>query len=258
MERRPRIVDLSFALSNSDPEPMLQPKIIYQDHRETAQSFGAAFGLQPDDFPESNFAGVETITLSTHSGTHLDAPWHYGPRCGGQPAHTIDQIPLEWCFGDGVVVDFTHKGAGEAITAQEMEQALGKTGYSLKPFDIVLVRTDTYKRFGEPGYDNLHCGVTPEATHYLIDQGIRVMGIDAWGWDLPFPLMVAEVKQGHKEKLWAAHFVGREKEYCHIEKLANLDKLPRPSGFKVAVFPVKIERASAGWVRAVAIFDDAS
>lgn len=255
MDKRPRIIDLSFVLSNSDPEPMLRPQIIYQDHRETARSFGAAFGLKPDDFPEGNFAGVETITLSTHSGTHLDAPWHYGPRSAGAPARTIDQIPLEWCFSDGVVLDFSHKGPGEAVTAREMEQALEKVRYSLKPYDIVLVRTDACQRFGEPGYDNLHCGVTPEATHWLIDRGIRVMGIDAWGWDPPFHLMVAEVKKGHKEKLWAAHFVGKEKEYCHIEKLANLDKLPRPFGFKVAVFPVKIERASAGWVRAVAILE---
>ena len=256
MQKRPTVFDLSFALSNSDPEPMLQPKIIYQDHRETAKGFGAAFGLQPEDFPDSNFAGVETVTLSTHSGTHLDAPWHYGPLSGGRPARTIDEMPLEWFFSDGVVLDFTHKGAGKSITPREMEQALGKIGYTLKPYDIVLVRTDTYKRFSEPRYDDLHCGVTPEATHWLIDRGIKVMGIDAWGWDPPFTMMADQVRQGHKEVLWAAHFVGKEKEYCHIEKLANLDKLPRPSGFKVAVFPVKIERASAGWVRAVAIFEE--
>ena len=62
-------------------------------------------------------------------------------------------------------------------------------------------------------------------------------------------------KRGDKGVLWGAHRVGIEHEYCHIEKLSNLDKLPTPFGFKVAVFPIKIEKASAGWVRAVAILE---
>jgi len=56
--------------------------------------------------------------------------------------------------------------------------------------------------------------------------------------------------------LWPAHFLGREREYCHIEKMANLDKIPKPFGFKVACFPIKVEKASAGWVRAVAIIEE--
>jgi kynurenine formamidase len=67
--------------------------------------------------------------------------------------------------------------------------------------------------------------------------------------------MVKDVREGKKEKLWAAHFAGREKEYCHIENLNNLDKIPMPYGFKVAVFPIKIENAGGGWVRAVAILE---
>ncbi|MBI4496106.1 MAG: cyclase family protein, partial [Deltaproteobacteria bacterium] len=58
------------------------------------------------------------------------------------------------------------------------------------------------------------------------------------------------------DQLWAAHWVGREKEYLHIENLTNLDQIPRPYGFTVAAFPIKIERASAGWVRAVAIIEE--
>jgi kynurenine formamidase len=65
--------------------------------------------------------------------------------------------------------------------------------------------------------------------------------------------MVSEMKQGIKGKVWEAHYAGKEKEYCHIENLANLDKIPRPYGFKVAVFPIKLPRAGGSWVRAVAI-----
>ena len=63
---------------------------------------------------------------------------------------------------------------------------------------------------------------------------------------------MAEVKSGIKGKVWAAHYAGKERECCHLENLANLDKIPCPYGFKAAVFPTKIERASGGWVRAVA------
>lgn len=126
----------------------------------------------------------------------------------------------------------------------------------MKPLDIVLIRTDTDKHYSEPGYDNMHPGMTADSTRWLIQQGIKIMGIDAYGWDRPHDVMVKELKEGVKGKFWEAHFVGKETEYCHLERLANLDKLPKPYGFKVAVFPINIEGASAGWVRAVAIFED--
>jgi kynurenine formamidase len=93
--------------------------------------------------------------------------------------------------------------------------------------------------------------MTRESTLWLVEQGVRVMGIDAWGWDRPFWAIKEEFgRTGGKNILWGAHFAGREKEYCHIEKL------PKPFGFKVACFPVKLAGGSAGWVRAVAIVED--
>jgi kynurenine formamidase len=55
--------------------------------------------------------------------------------------------------------------------------------------------------------------------------------------------------------IWEGHKAGRIRPYYQIEKLANLAALP-PHGFMVSCFPVKIERASAGWIRAVAIVED--
>ena len=80
-----------------------------------------------------------------------------------------------------------------------------------------------------------------------------VCGIDAWSFDRPLAYMKEDLKAGNREAFLPAHRVGREREYCHIEKLANLDLLPTPHGFQVAVFPIKIARASGGWVRAVAL-----
>ena len=98
--------------------------------------------------------------------------------------------------------------------------------------------------------------MTAEATVYLLDHGIKVVGIDAWGWDRPIDVMAKELKEGDKDQFWEAHYLGKNREYCHLERLANLDKIPKSYGFKVVVFPIKIEGASAGWVRAVAIVEE--
>ena len=254
-KKKVQMIDLSVPLKQTAPGSMLKGDIQYINHKEGTKIFGSLFGLKEEDFPEGSFSAVENISLTTHSGTHLDSPWHYWPTSEGKPAKTIDQIPLEWCYGEGVVLDLTHKKAGEGIEIPDFEKALQKIKYQLNPFDIVLVMTGASKYYGQEDYPRRHPGVTREATLWLIDHDIKVMGIDAWGWDRPFHIMIEEVKKGQKEKLWAAHYAGREKEYCHLENLTNLGKIPQPYGFKVAVFPVKIEKAGGGWVRAVAIIE---
>ncbi len=97
--------------------------------------------------------------------------------------------------------------------------------------------------------------MSAEATEWLIDKGIKVMGIDSWGWDLPLPHMIKRAKEtDNSEFFWEAHLVGRDKEYCHMEQLVNLDKLPF-TGFKIAVFPLNIVGASAAPARVVALFE---
>ena len=249
------LIDLSVTIVNNPPGSFIQSEITYHSHEEVAKGRGKAMNLPEDFFPESKFAAEEVAKISTHAGTHLDAPWHYGPRSEGRRAKKIDEIPLEWCYGDGVVLDFSYKNAGELITAKDVQEALDKIKYKLKPFDIVLIRTDASRHYGQPGYENMHPGMGRESTMWLIEQGIKVMGIDAFGWDRPFGVMMKEYESGAKDVFWAGHYAGKEKEYCHLENLANLDQIPIPYGFKIAVFPVKIKGSSAGWVRAVAIID---
>jgi kynurenine formamidase len=92
-----------------------------------------------------------------------------------------------------------------------------------------------------------------DATLWLLEQGVKIIGTDAWSWDRPLPYIADEFRTtGNSSVIWEGHFAGIEKEYCHMEKLTNLAKLP-PHGFQVMCFPIKIRKASAGWVRAAAI-----
>ena len=257
----PVYYDLSIPIEAdlpSDPEMMI-PKIDYLTHEGGADQMEQFFpGLKKEELPGGLGWAVEFVHLTTHSGTHLDAPWHYHPTMDrGAAAMTIDEVPLEWCFQDGVLLDFSHKADGERITAAEVEAELARIEYTLKPLDIVLVRTGADSAWGTPEYLVKGPGMTRESTLYLTERGIKVVGIDAWSWDRPLPFLAKEYQEtGDPSVIWEAHFAGIERGYCHMEKLANLGELPRPHGFKVSCFPVKIKAASAGWVRPVAIFED--
>jgi kynurenine formamidase len=191
-------------------------------------------GLKKEQLPGGLGWAVEFITLTTHSGTHLDAPYHYHPTMDqGERALTIDEIPLEWCFNNGVVLDFRHKGDGERITVEDLEKELQRE-YLVKG-----------------------AGMDRDSTLFLTEKGIKVVGIDAWSWDRPLPFQAKEFKKtGDPKVIWEAHFAGIEIGYCHMEKLANLSAIGMSYGFTVCCFPIKIKGASAGWARPVAIIDE--
>jgi kynurenine formamidase len=224
--------------------------------RQQMQQF---LGVKPEDLVYSSGLGwaVEEVQAITHTGTHVDAPYHYGPVSAGKPARRIDQVPLEWCFAPGVVLDVRHKAAGDFITVADLEAALERMAYRLQPLDIVLLHTGADKRLKAPDYF-AQPGLGREGVLWLVEQGVRVIGIDAYTLDRPFANMVADYRRtGDGRYIWPAHFAGLTREYCQIEKLANLDQIPRPHGFYVSCLPVKIKDASAGWCRAVALVPDA-
>ncbi len=252
-----KIIDLSKPIQYNSGDPFfMKVKIKHKPHRKAKwliRLFGLPFKLFPKGF--IGWADDSIQKMGVHSTTHLDAPWHYAPTCEGKPAKTIDEVPLEWCFGEGVVIDMKHKADFEAITQKDIEDFLKENDLTLQKGMIVLIKTGRDKHMGTKDFFKKGTGMSAEATEWLIDQGIKVMGIDQWGWDLPLPYLIQKAKETNDPDLfWEAHLVGREKEYCHIEQLTNLDALPL-TGFKVAVFPLKIVGASAAPARVVAMMD---
>jgi len=253
-----KIIDLTKPIQYTKGDPwFMRVKIKHKPHRK-AKLLLRYLGLPARLFPKG-FIGWADDTIQkmgVHSTTHIDAPWHYAPTSEGKPAKTIDQVPLDWCFGEGIVIDMKHKPDFEGITTRDIQEFLDKNQLEIKPGMIVLIKTGRDKHMGTQEFFSKGTGMTAEATSWLIDQGVKVMGIDQWGWDLPLPHLIERAKKENNPNLfWEAHLVGRDKEYCHMEQLTNLDALPY-TGFKVAVFPLKIVGASAAPARVVAMMED--
>jgi len=251
-----RLVDLSVPIQPSpdDLPDLLRTEIEYSDHLAGAAQIQAMFGVGRELLRDGEGWAVEAFTrLGTHNSTHIDAPYHYNSTIAGEPAQTIDQLPLDWFFRPGVVLDFHEREDGETIESPDLESALRAAGHELRERDIVLIRSGRDAFYGEPDYMARGPGVSAEATRWLYDRGVRVMGIDAWGWDRPLHMQAQEaVRTGRPGVFWAAHQA--DLAYSQIERLANLDQLP-PTGFTVACFPLRLVRGSAAPARVVAILE---
>ena len=252
------VVDLTKPIRyNPDDPSFMKVKIKHKPHRIgrwLVRVLGLPFKLMPTDFV--GWADDTITKMGVHSTTHIDAPWHYGETSGGAPAQTIEEIPLDECIGPGLVLDMTHKEDGDPITAADMEEALAKSGGTIGPGTIVLIRTGRDQFLGTKDYWKRGTGMSAEATDWLLDKGVTITGIDQWGWDVPFHYQIARSKaEGRRDIFWEGHRVGQKRPYWHMEQLTNLAALP-PHGFKVCVFPLKLVGASAAPARVVALLDD--
>ncbi|MBY5775252.1 cyclase family protein [Rhizobium leguminosarum] len=207
------------------------------------------------DFPDEMGLSQMFYRLSTHTGTHVDAPFHYGWRKDASaPPFMISEIPLEWCFASGILLDFS--ADQEEINATTVARQCEHAGLSVSEGDIVLINTGANRLFGSREYFVEYRPIGPSAVAYLLDRGVKVIGTDAFSFDAPFMQMIdAYSEQGDASVLWPAHMMGRDRPYLQIERLGNLDLLPRASGFRVSCLPIKLENADAAWSRVVAIFE---
>lgn len=236
-----KLIDLSMAVHEGMITfPRVQPPKITM--LESWQEFATNIGASK--FGENWLTAHYVVSHSDHAGTHVDAVKHMrGPNAPGP-----EGIPLEYCYSDGVVLDFRHLEKGSAITIEDIDGALAKIGYKLKPRDIVLIQTGASAYNDETRYLTDHVGMTAAATRYLIKQGVRMMGTDAPTFDPPVWAMF------ESKHFWEAHKVMIDEDYWHLENLMKLDQLPS-HGFTLAVFPIKWIGTTGAPVRAVGIVD---
>ncbi|MGV9297630.1 cyclase family protein [Amycolatopsis sp. NPDC003676] len=254
------LIDLSSPIDAAgwEPDPVshdvLSPAAAAQ---HMADEMRAHFGIEfdPAVLPGGELLSLDTLSLTTHTGTHVDAPSHYGSAAvsAARPRH-IDELPLSWFHGAALTLDLTGEAPG-AVGAAALEKRFAALGREPRPGELVLLHTGADARAGTPAYFTEFTGLDHSAVTLLLDHGVRVIGTDAFSLDAPFTWMIEQFRStGDRGVLWPAHFAGRTREYCQIERLANLGALPA-QGFTVSCFPVKVKGAGAGWARAVAFVD---
>ena len=237
-----QIIDLSMAVHNDMivfPRVTRPALLIYEDWEKFAEGIGAA------EYGVTSLTASCLTVLGDHVGTHIDAMKHIVPTAAGP-----EGIPLDYCFGNGVLLDLRHKQHGDGITVADLQAALTNINHTIQPLDIVFIWTGAGSYNDNERYLRDHSGMTREATLWLIEQGVKVMGIDAVTFDPPVWAMF------ERQQFWEAHRVMWEHEYYHIENLCNLEKIPRPVGFTAAVLPIKWVGTTGAPVRAVAIIED--
>lgn len=228
MFEKSNIIDLSQPIEKDMPVVATLPKTyigLFHRHDEAPLR----------DLPPNVSFATSIIMMSDHAGTHIDSTYHYNPE-----GHTVDQIPLKFLCCDGIVLDFSHKKPGDCIALGEAKTKCKEVGEHIGAGDIVLFYTGACKKWNTPDYLQHLVQIKKEVVEWLIEQGVRVFGIDTASPDIP---PCREV-----------HMLMKEKDYYHIENLANLDKIPTPR-FKFIGLPLKLVGATASPIRAVAIVE---
>jgi len=262
----PRLVDLTRRLDPADLEripetyrgwsrnlvPQVEP---IHPWGEGARIMCGIFGCQQHQLPGGEGWGDERLSFTSHLGTHVDAPLHYGSTSEGAPARTISDIALEELYVDALVLDLRGSAPGAGITVAALQSALAATGALVPSGGAVLIRTgqEAYD-LSDPRFFN-YPGMTRDGTLFLADLGAKVLGTDALGWDRPFPVMRAAFQaSGDPGEIWDGHFAGRDREVLIVQQMANLAALPA-SGFRVGFFPLLLQGCSAAPARVVAFLE---
>jgi len=214
-------------------------------------------GCQDADLADGEGWGSETLTdLSSHCGTHADAPLHSGSRSAGQPARTITDIALDELLRLGLVLEVRrYAKLGQEITIEMLDSDLAATGQRIKVGDAVLIRTGQERcTMSDPEFYQ-QPGMSRASTLHLTEQGATILGTDAVGWDLPFGIMARKFKETRDNSvLWDGHEEIVQREAFIVQQVTNLGALPS-NGFTVGLFPIKLTNCSAAPARVAAFVD---
>ncbi len=181
--------------------------------------------------------------IVAHGFTHVDSPLHLVPG-----TVTINEVPLEQLCGPAAVVDLTHVGDRQPITAADLDRA----GGHVQPGDIVLLRTDLGRRYSyeTPAFWDNAPYLTREAAEWFLPRRPKAVG-----YDFPQDYVIREMgKRALDVEEYVAHQVFLRNNILNVEYLTNLDQITRPR-VQVYILPLKLETAEGAPARAVAVED---
>jgi arylformamidase len=183
--------------------------------------------------------------MSLHTGTHVESALH-----SIEDGEAVDEVALERVIGDAVVLDLTPTEAMQILDVADLEEASGKleaSGESIRPGDILLLRTDWAQRhIGTPKYFKESPGLTEEAARWIAGRGPKSVGCDF------FEEPVAR-QPGWTADQFVVHLAILGAGIPLIEGLVNLRDLPPRVRFFAPFYKFKgVESAPA---RAFALID---
>ena len=194
---------------------------------------------QPNFIPWENIKedgyNLELLFLSSHTGTHIDAPHHFLEK-GGK----IHEISLEKLVSEAVLIK-SKKNSGESITKTDI-QKFEKNHGKIENFSSVIFYTGWQRNLQKKYYFTKNPGLSVSAAKYLASKKISLVGIDSPSIDVGV------------DSKFSVHQIFAKKGMLIVENLANLDKI-KSSKFHLVVLPLKLKNATGSPVRAIAFVD---
>jgi len=182
--------------------------------------------IKDDDY------NLELLFLSSHTGTHLDAPYHFSKN-----GAKIHQIPLTRLVGNALLIKIK-KVKDQMITKKDLLEFERKNG-EIKNFSSIIFFTDWQKNLNKKFYFTNNPGLSKSATEYLVSKKINLVGIDSPSIDLGI------------DNSFTAHKILAENNILIVENLSNLGKIPTLD-FDFIILPLKLKDATGSPVRAIA------
>ena len=194
---------------------------------------------QPNFIPWENIKedgyNLELLFLSTHTGTHMDAPHHFLEK-----GAKIHEISLEKLVSEAVLIK-SRKKSNESITKTDIQKFEKKYG-EIDDLSSVIFLTGWQKNLQKKYYFTKNPGLAVSAAKYLASKKISLVGFDSPSIDL-----------GTDSK-FSVHQIFAKKGMLIVENLANLDKIKSPT-FHLVVLPLKLKNATGSPVRAIAFVE---
>jgi len=212
-----RIIDLTLTISESIPTFPGAPKPSFIDWNN----------LKDDGY------NLELLFLSSHTGTHMDAPFHFVKK--GKKIHEISPSRF---VSEATLIKLRTNKAITKTDIQKFEKRHGK----IESGSTVIFSTGWQKNLKKDIYFTKNPGLSTSAANYLALKKINLVGIDSPSIDL-----------GSNSK-FSAHHIFSKKEILIVENLANLEKISS-SKFQLVVLPLKLKDATGSPVRAIALVD---
>lgn len=185
---------------------------------------------------EADYCQVAALRLGSHTGTHIDAPFHFLPE-----GRKLDAIPIGRFVGFGVLIDATGRREGEMIGPDAIEPQAS----AIAAGDFAIFRTAWDRYYGTPKYLH-HPFLSAGCARVLVDLGVSLVGIDALNVD-PSP---TGGQSGAQDDGYPAHDILLGNEVLIVENLCRLDRVPRNRGL-YSFLPLKLKDADGSPIRAV-------